>query len=151
MIAAGSDAIFTRLTQALGADALASDARYRDNPSRVRNRQSLVAALAALTREHKTAEILATLRAAGVPCAPILTVDAVIAEPQTLESGMLVPAPHPRVPDYRSIGLPIEWNGRRPGVRRVPPLLGEHSEDILTSLGYTRDDVRALRARKVIN
>jgi crotonobetainyl-CoA:carnitine CoA-transferase CaiB-like acyl-CoA transferase len=61
------------------------------------------------------------------------------------------PSGGPRaLPDYRSIGLPITWSGRRPGVRRVPPLLGEHSEDVLTALGYTRDDVRTLRAQRVI-
>jgi crotonobetainyl-CoA:carnitine CoA-transferase CaiB-like acyl-CoA transferase len=90
------------------------------------------------------------LRPAGVPCAPILTIDAVLDEPQTKASGMLVTAPHPRIPDYTSVALPITWNRRRPGVRRVPPALGEHSEDVLTALGYTRDDVRGLRARNVV-
>jgi crotonobetainyl-CoA:carnitine CoA-transferase CaiB-like acyl-CoA transferase len=75
--------------------------------------------------------------------------DAVIEEPQTKASGMLVSAPHPRLPDYRSIGLPIRWNGARPEVRRVPPALGEHTTDVLTWLGYTLDDVRGLRARGV--
>ncbi len=150
MIAAGSDALFTRLSDALGAPDLARDARFGDNPSRVRHREALVAALSALTREYKTADLLEALRRAGVPAAPINTIDAVLAEPQTRESGMLVDAAHPRVADYRSIGLPIEWNGRRPGVRRVPPLLGEDGEDVLTWLGYTRDDVRGLRAKGVL-
>ncbi len=150
MIAAGSDALFRRLSAALGAPDLTRDARFGDNPSRVRHREALVAALSALTREYKTADLLEALRRAGVPAAPINTIDAVLAEPQTRESGMLVDAAHPRVADYRSIGLPIEWNGRRPGVRRVPPLLGEDGEDVLTWLGYTRDDVRGLRAKGVL-
>jgi crotonobetainyl-CoA:carnitine CoA-transferase CaiB-like acyl-CoA transferase len=150
MIAAGSDVLFQRLCEALDTPDLARDDRFRDNPSRVQHRDALAAALSALTRERTSAELVELLRARGVPSAPILTIDAVLKEPQTLESGMLVGAPHPRLPDYRSIGLPLQWGGRRPGVRRVPPLLGEHSEDVLTSLGYTRDDVRGLRARKVI-
>ena len=150
MIAAGSDALFARLAAALGAPALAVDPRFADNPSRVRHRRELVDALSARTRALKAADLLERLRAAGVPCAPILTVDAVLAEPQTRASGVLVSAPHPRLPDYRSIGLPLLWDGTRPEVRRVPPLLGEHSADILTWLGYTLDDVRALRARGVI-
>ncbi|OGL00441.1 MAG: hypothetical protein A3E31_18505 [Candidatus Rokubacteria bacterium RIFCSPHIGHO2_12_FULL_73_22] len=150
MIAAGSDALFARLAAALGAPALAADPRFADNPSRVRHRRELVDALSARTRALKAADLLERLRAAGVPCAPILTVDAVLAEPQTRASGVLVSAPHPRLPDYRSIGLPLLWDGTRPEVRRVPPLLGEHSADILTWLGYTLDDVRALRARGVI-
>ena len=76
--------------------------------------------------------------------------DAALAEPQTHSSGMLVSAPHPRVADYRSLGLPILWNDHRPEVRRVPPRLGEHSADVLTWLGYTLDDVRALRTKGVI-
>ena len=150
MIAAGSDALFVRLARALGAPELVDDPRFADNPSRVRHRAALVEALAARTRELKTVELLDRLRAAGVPSAPILTVDAVLAEPQTRASGMVVSAPHPRLPDYRSLGLPILWDGARPEVRRVPPRLGEHSADVLTWLGYTLDDVRALRAKGVI-
>src|SRR5207253_8216428 len=63
---------------------------FTDNPSRVRHRGELVAALSAITRELKTADLLERLRVAGVPSAPILTVDAVLAEPQTRASGMLV-------------------------------------------------------------
>jgi crotonobetainyl-CoA:carnitine CoA-transferase CaiB-like acyl-CoA transferase len=150
MIAAASDSLFVRLVEALGAPALATDSRFADNPSRVRNRVALVEALTALTRERKSADLLETLRRAGVPSAPILTIDAVMQEPQTEASGMLVTAPHPRLPDYRSIGLPIKWNGQRPGVRRVPPKLGEHSADVLTWLGYTLDDVRQLQARGLV-
>ncbi len=150
MIAAASDGLFARLCEALGVPDLARDPRFVDNPSRVRHREAVVAALSAVTRERKTADLMDALRRAGVPGAPINTVDAVLDEPQTRESGMVVDAPHPRVPGYRSIGLPIEWDGRRPGVRRVPPLLGQDGEDVLTWLGYTRDDVRGLRARGVL-
>ncbi|MGH7325953.1 MAG: CaiB/BaiF CoA transferase family protein [Candidatus Rokuibacteriota bacterium] len=150
MIAAPSDAMFARLTQALGAPQLARDARFQDNPSRVRHRAALVEALSAITRERKRADLAEALARAGVPCSPILSLDAVLAEPQTHESGMLMTAPHPRLGEYTSLGLPIRWNGRRPEVRRVPPRLGEHSEDVLTWLGYTRDDVRTLRSQGVI-
>jgi crotonobetainyl-CoA:carnitine CoA-transferase CaiB-like acyl-CoA transferase len=76
--------------------------------------------------------------------------DQVLKEPQTEASGMLVGATHPRLPDYRSVALPIEWNGRRPGIRRVPPCLGEHSADVLTWLGYTLDDVRTLKTQGLV-
>ncbi len=150
LIGAASDALFRRLAAALEAPELADDSRFADNPSRVRHRGALVEALSALTRPQKTAELLDRLHAAGVPAAPILAIDAVVEEPQTRASGMLVAAPHPRIPDYRSIGLPIRWDGARPEVRRVPPLLGEHTADVLTALGYTLDDVRGLRAQGVV-
>src|SRR5688500_2630207 len=150
MIAAGSDALFRRLCDALGADRLAADPRFVDNPSRVRNRATLIDALARKTRELKTADVLERLRGAGVPAAPIHTVDRVLQEPQTEASGMLVGARHPRLPDYRSVGLPIQWDGVRPGVRRVPPLLGEDTTDVLTWLGYTLDDVRNMQSQNLV-
>jgi len=150
MIGAASDALFQRLATALEAPALGSDPRFTDNPSRVRHREAVVEAVAVLTRARKTDELLERLRAAGVPSAPICTMDQVAQAPQTAASGMLVGAPHPRLSDYRSVGLPIQWNGRRPEVRRVPPLLGEHSADVLTALGYTLDDVRALKSQGLV-
>jgi crotonobetainyl-CoA:carnitine CoA-transferase CaiB-like acyl-CoA transferase len=150
MIAAGSDALFRRLCDALGAGILAADARFVDNPSRVRHRLALVDALATRTRELKTADLLDRLRGAGVPSAPILTVDGVLQEPQTEASGMLVAARHSRLPDYRSIGLPLTWDSVRPGVRRVPPLLGDDTTDVLTWLGYTLDDVRNLQTQGLV-
>jgi crotonobetainyl-CoA:carnitine CoA-transferase CaiB-like acyl-CoA transferase len=150
MIGAASDTLFQRLAAALATPALAADPRFADNPARVRHREALVEVVAALTRPHKTEELLERLREAGVPSAPICTMDQVVQAPQTLASGMLVGAPHPRLRDYRSVGLPIQWDGRRPDVRRVPPLLGEHSTDVLTTLGYTLDDVRSLKAQGLV-
>ena len=150
MIGAASDALFTRLAGALDAPELLGEPRFADNPSRVRHRTALVDAVSARTRAFKTADLLERLRGAGVPSAPILTLDRVLQEPQTQASGMLVGAAHPRLPDYRSLGLPIQWNGRRPGVRRVPPQLGEHTTDVLTWLGYTLDDVRTLKSQSLV-
>jgi crotonobetainyl-CoA:carnitine CoA-transferase CaiB-like acyl-CoA transferase len=150
MIGAASDALYVRLTEALGVPELARDPRFADNPSRVTRRAELVEALSARTRAHKTTDLLERLRAAGVPAAPIHSMDQVLQSPQTEASGMLVGAAHPRVPDYRSIGLPVQWDGRRPGVRRVPPRLGEHTADVLTTLGYTLDDVRTLQAQGLV-
>ncbi len=150
MISAGSDALFQRLTDALGEPALGTDPRFADNPGRVRNRQALVAAISARTRQLETADLLERLHAAGVPAAPILSVDRVLEEPQTEASGMILEAPHPRVPHYRAVGLPIRWDRQRPGLRSVPPLVGEQSVDVLTWLGYTIDDVRSLQERGVV-
>jgi crotonobetainyl-CoA:carnitine CoA-transferase CaiB-like acyl-CoA transferase len=150
MIGAASDALFRRMAAALEAPELLDDPRFADNPGRVRQRAALVDAVSARTRVLKTAELLERLRESGVPAAPILTIDQVLQEPQTQASGMLVGAPHPRLPGYRSVGLPITWDGRRPGVRRAPPTLGEHTTDVLTWLGYTLDDVRSLKTQGLV-
>jgi crotonobetainyl-CoA:carnitine CoA-transferase CaiB-like acyl-CoA transferase len=150
MIAAGSDTLFARACEALGVPGLARDRRFADNPARVQNRSALVDTLAAVSRSLSAADLLARLERAGVPAAPILTVDRVAAHPQTASSGMFVSAPHPRLPDYRAVGMPVRWDGARPGTGRVPPLLGEHTMEVLTELGYEAGAIEELVARKVV-
>src|SRR4029453_6250445 len=102
------------------------------------------------TRERKAADLVEVLRVAGVPASPTLPGARARAEAKPRESAIRAGGSHPRLPDYQSVGLPITWDGVRPAVRRVPPLLGEHSGDVLTWLGYTLDDVRSLRGNGVI-
>jgi crotonobetainyl-CoA:carnitine CoA-transferase CaiB-like acyl-CoA transferase len=150
MIAAASDALFAKCCAALGLGELPRDPRFASNPQRVANRAALVEAMATVTRTLGAGELLERLQSAGLPSAPILTLDRVAAEPQTEASGMLIPQKHPRVPDYRAVGLPIRWDGERPGPARVPPLLGEHSAEVLAELGYDERTIKELAGRHVI-
>jgi formyl-CoA transferase/CoA:oxalate CoA-transferase len=150
MIAAGSDALFGKACEALGVPGMPRDPRFKDNPTRVAHRAEVFEALSAVTRAFTSADVLDRLQGAGVPCAPILTLDKVAAEPQTVASGMLVAVKHPRIPDYRAVGLPIRWDGERPGVSRVPPQLGEHTAEVLAELGYDESAIKELAARHVI-
>jgi crotonobetainyl-CoA:carnitine CoA-transferase CaiB-like acyl-CoA transferase len=150
MIAAASDALFARACEALGTEGIAGDRRFMDNPARVAHRAELFDALSTVTRTLSSADVLDRLQKVGVPCAPILTVDRVAGEPQTGASGMLISAKHPRLPDYRAVGLPIRWDGVRPPVSRVPPLLGEHTAEVLAELGYDQVTIKELASRHVI-
>jgi len=144
MIAAGRDALFVKACEALGLGELAQDPRFADNPSRVKHRAILFDRIADVTRREGSGALQERLRRVGVPCSQILTIDRVVAEPQTGASGMLVAAEHPRLPDYRGVGLPIMWEGKRPGIARVSPLVGEHTAVILGWLGYGPDEIRRL-------
>jgi crotonobetainyl-CoA:carnitine CoA-transferase CaiB-like acyl-CoA transferase len=150
MIAAGSDALFVKATAALEVPELARDPRFVDNPRRVEHRVALQEALARVTRALSAEELLGRLQRAGVPSARVSTMDQVAAEPQTEASGMLPTVKHPRLPDYRAVALPIKWDGERPAAARVPPLLGEHSAEVLAELGYDDAGIRGLVERHVI-
>jgi len=150
MIAAASDALFVKATTALGVPALARDPRFVDNPRRVEHRVELREELSAVTRPLPAREVLDRLQAAGVPSARVSTMDQIAAEPQTEASGMLPIVKHPRIADYRPTALPIRWDGERPAADRVPPLLGEHSADVLAELGYDPATIRDLAERHVI-
>jgi len=150
MIGAASDALFVRTCEALGLAELPADPRYASNPARVTHRAGLFETLAAVTRTLATDDLLARLLKAGVPSSPILKLDQVAALPQTEASGMLVSTKHPRLDDYRGIGLPIRWDGERPGVARVPPLLGEHTAEVLAELGFDAAAIKDLGDRHVV-
>jgi crotonobetainyl-CoA:carnitine CoA-transferase CaiB-like acyl-CoA transferase len=150
MVGAASDALFVRTCEALGLAELPADPRYASNPARVTHRAELFETLAAVTRTLATDELLARLLKAGVPSSPILKLDQVAALPQTEASGMLVSAKHPRLDDYRGIGLPIRWDGERPGIARVPPLLGEHTAEVLAELGFDAAAIKDLGDRHVV-
>ena len=150
MIGAATDGLFQKACDALEIPRVARDPRFADNPSRVRNREALFDLLAEVTRQETAGVLLERLRRAGVPAAPIQTIDRVVTDPQTEASGMLPPIPHPRIPDFRTVALPLRWDGERPPVRRVPPRLGEDTDGILAELGYTRDEILRLAREKVI-
>jgi crotonobetainyl-CoA:carnitine CoA-transferase CaiB-like acyl-CoA transferase len=150
MIAAASDALFVKTAGALGVPELARDPRFADNPRRVEHRAALQEALARVTRSLAGAEVLDRLQRAGVPSARVSTMDQIAAEPQTEASGMLPAMKHPRLTDYRAVALPIKWDGERPPAARVPPLLGEHSAEVLAELGYDDAAVRGLVERHVV-
>jgi crotonobetainyl-CoA:carnitine CoA-transferase CaiB-like acyl-CoA transferase len=150
MIAAASDALFAKTAAALEVPELARDPRFLDNPRRVEHRVALREALARVTAPRSAEDVLGRLQRAGVPSARVSTMDQIAAEPQTEASGMLPAVKHPRLADYRAVALPIKWDGERPPAARVPPLLGEHSAEVLAELGYDDATVRGLAERHVV-
>lgn len=129
MIAAGNDNLFARLAKALGKAEWLDDTRFATNPMRVENRPMVNAAVQSVIGTRPVAEWLDIIEPAGVPVAPLQTVDQVIAHPQTLALGMLQPLPDR--PDMKLMGLPLSFNGERPALRNAPPELGQHSRLVI--------------------
>lgn len=150
MVAAGNDGLFRSLCESLGIPEVADDPRFRDNPARVAHREALYRILAGATRALRTAEAERRLRDAGVPIAPIRSVDEVARDPQVAANGMLVPTPHATIRDFRSVALPVEWDGRRATSRRGPPLPGEHTREILEEAGYGEGELEEFAERGVV-
>ena len=152
IIAANNDGQFERLCEAAGTPGLARDPRFASNALRVRNRDRLVAKIEAVTRTRGTAAWMEALEAAGVPCAPVNTIDQVFADPQVDARGMRVRMPHPLAgEDVRLVGSPIRLSGTPVSYRRAPPTLGQHTDEVLAELLDLGESEReALRESGVI-
>lgn len=150
-IGVGHDRQWRRLCQAAGWDDLAADERFSTNPQRVEHRELLIPILQERFRTRSTSDWRDSLRDAGVPCGPINAIDLVFAEPQVLSRDMLVEVPHPTAGRIKLAGCPMKL-GRTPArIDRHPPLLGEHTEEVLQDLlGSTPDQIAALRVEGVI-
>ncbi len=151
VLGAASEAIWKRLCPALGRGELADDPRFAKNADRVEHRQELIALLAAIFLSRTTTEWVAALIEADVPCAPVQTIDQVFAAPQVLHRDMLVEIDHPTAGTVRLAGIPVKFSATPASVRLPPPLLGQHSEDVLSSwLGMSIEEIEQLKRKSVL-
>ena len=127
VVAAGNDGLYARLCAVLGHPEWATDARFASNPLRVQHADTLYALIEPCLLQRGTAEWLAALEAAGVPCAPVQNVRQMLDHPQTQALGIARPLPGGSAP---VIGLPISFDGHRPIARRGAPALGAHNADV---------------------
>jgi crotonobetainyl-CoA:carnitine CoA-transferase CaiB-like acyl-CoA transferase len=150
MVAAGNDRLFALLCDVLELSDLAGDERFRTNPDRVRNRESLAMLVSDRLRERDSADWHARLTAAGVPAAPVADVADVVNADQTEALGMLQPLPHPEIPGLRLPAIPLWLDAERTPHRSPPPRVGEHTSAILAELGYPESEIAALEADGII-
>jgi crotonobetainyl-CoA:carnitine CoA-transferase CaiB-like acyl-CoA transferase len=150
MVAAGNDRIFAALCRTLGRPELVDDPRFRTNPDRVRHREELAEILTERLRAEETSVWRERLAAAGVPVAPVADVRDVAESPQTEALGILQPLPHPHISDLRLPAQPLSFDGERALHAAPPPLVGQHSAEVLREAGYSDDEIDALAADGVI-
>jgi len=150
MIAAGNDALFVRLCDALGLEGLREDPRFLTNPLRSENQAELIPLVEERTRTFTTAELLEVGRRHAVPCSAIHDIGQVVVDPQVEAAEMITSAPHPEVEGYRDLALPVRMDGARPRGPGTPPRAGEHTREVLAELGYADDEVAALFRNGVV-
>jgi crotonobetainyl-CoA:carnitine CoA-transferase CaiB-like acyl-CoA transferase len=150
ILVVGNDGQFARLCGVLGHPEWRTDERYATNAQRVRNIAGLSAALREAFAGWERAALIAALDAAGVPCGPINDVAEVFEEPQVKARGLLRHVPHPAGVDVPQVGSPMRFAEAPLRVPAAPPLLGQHSDDILGELGYGAARIAALRAAGAI-
>lgn len=134
IIAAGNQNLWLRLVDAIERPELLKDERFALNPDRVAHRDELFEELSTTLREQPSDVWVKRLGDAGVPTTPIRTIDQVAADEQIDAIDALPRVPHPRIKDFRAINLPIRTDGEYPEIRRVAPLLGEHTDEVLREL-----------------
>lgn len=150
-VAVGNDGQWQKLCRVLGLSELATDPRFATNPARVQHRDVLIPMLQKVFEPRGIAVWLHEITAAGIPCGPVQTIDQVFADPQVLARDMVWTVPHPTAGEVRLVGSPLKLSEVPTDQREPPPLLGEHTGEVLTSLlGYSREEVERFRAEGVV-
>jgi formyl-CoA transferase len=151
IIAIGNDGQYRRFCRAAGIDELASDPRFANNAARITNRDALKALIVPAMRKRTTAQWIELLEPLGVPCGPINRLDQVFSDPQVVHRGMRVEVPHPVCGVLPLVANPIKFSRTPITYTDPPPLLGQHTDDVLGSmLGMSVEEISALRTRGIV-
>ena len=151
ILAIGNDGQFARFCAEAGRPELAGDPRFATNAERVRHRATLIPLLKQLTVLRSTAEWIAALESLAVPCGPINTLADVFADPQVHARGLKVTIPHPVAGTVPLVANPMKLSATPPDYRLPPPMLGEHTNEILaTTLGLQDAEIERLRTDGVV-
>lgn len=150
MIGVGNDAQWKRFCPVAGLQDVVDQPDFRSNADRVRNMGKTVALVQERIGTRTIAEWGEALRKAGVPCSPIHTLDQALSHPQVAARGLLTETVHPVLGAVRSVGLPVRFHKEDRVAQRPPPLLGEHSEEVLREAGYPEDAIQEFKRDGVI-
>ena len=150
ILAVGNDTQFVRFCAVAGRTELARDERFVRNADRVRHRELLIPMLDEVMRTRSKQQWLSTLEAAKVPCGAINNLAEVFADPQVQSREMAVPVAHPLSDSLRLVASPMKLSATPVQVRRAPPLLGQHTDEVLAELGLDAAERARLRQRGVV-
>ncbi len=143
-IAVGNDRLWQKFCEALEMPAEAADPRFTTNADRNANKAALYETLEANLGKRTTADVVALLDKAGVPCGPINNIAQVFADPQVVHSRLQLSAQHSTIGEIGLTGFPYRIGDEPLQVRTPPPTLGEQSCEVLTELGFSTDEIAAI-------
>lgn len=149
-IAGGNDGIWRRLAGALDLAPLLDDPRFATNAERVANRAPLLAAIEERTRRMPVETLLERLTAAKVPAGPVRDMRQVFESPQARHMGLAQEMQHPAAGAIRVVDTPLKLSETPAMLRRHPPSLGEHTDEVLRELGYDDEAIARLRAEGAV-
>ena len=163
LLAIGNDGQFARFCEAAGQPGWAQDERFRSNTLRVKHREALVALMLPVTRSRSTADWTRLLEDKAVPCGPINTLAQAFGDPQVLARGLVVNQPLDLINQgqdaiengcgqttVNTVASPLRLSATPPVLRRAPPQLGQHTDEVLAELGLDAQAIAALRLRGVV-
>jgi crotonobetainyl-CoA:carnitine CoA-transferase CaiB-like acyl-CoA transferase len=151
IIAVGNDGQFRKLCNVLGVEALASHARFVTNADRVRNRRVLAELIEAKTSAWTMTTLVDALSAVDVPSGPINSLDQVFDDPQVKHRELKVTLPHPLAGEVTGVRTPLRFSATPASYKHPPPLLGQHTDEVLTRIaGLTPTEIAALRETNVL-
>ncbi len=145
-LAVGNDGQFRIFAEAAGKPEWSSDPRFAKNADRVRNRTQCDAMVAEAVKQKPTQWWIDKLRASGVPCGSVNTVSQALADPQAIARGMVMEMQHPTAGTLKMLGFPINLAGTPATAAKAPPLLGQHTEEVLAGdIGLSATEIAALK------
>lgn len=150
ILAVGNDAQFARFCVIAEHPEWRDDPRFARNADRVRNRETLVPLIASVMRNRPRGDWLAALETAGIPCSPVNAIDEVFADPQVRARGLQMAIDHPEQDALPMVASPLRLSATPVRYRSAPPMLGQHTDEVLREFGWSPREIDDLRERGVI-
>jgi len=151
IVATGNDSQYQKFVEVGGRADLATHERYATNPLRVKNRDELVPILAEMVKSQPRDWWIEQLEAVGVPCGPINDLHDVFKNPQVQARGMVMEAPHPTAGKVKLVRNPMRLSASPAETDMAPPLLGQHTDEVLREvLGRSEEEIAALRTKGIL-
>lgn len=150
VVGTGNDALWIKFCEVFGLAHLKENPEYADNASRVKNQENLAEEIQDHLKHCAVAECIKKLDDAGIPGGPINTIEDVLRDPHVVERDMILSIRHPKAGEIKNIACPVKMSKTPTDVRYPPPGLGEHTNEVLTELGYTAEELESMGKSNII-